>query len=378
MSAVLQNLRKGLHRRPELSGAEEQTAKRIQDFLLENSKPTDLITGLGGTGVAAVYEFGESGPGILIRCELDALPIAEQNTFGHRSQNSGVSHKCGHDGHMAIVAGLASWLNKQPFSQGRVVLLFQPAEETGQGAAGVLKDQRFLDLSIDYAFALHNIPGESLHTILLMEPGFSAEVQSFALQLKGKTAHAAEPEAGINPAVGIAELINILTELNQPEPTAEEFSVLTPIHILLGEKSYGVAPGTGELHYTIRAWSPGQMQQLVSQIEQAVVQICRQQQLEYQLDWLEHFPASTNDLDCNIIIVQAATALQLPLRRMPHPFRFGEDFGWFSHRFKTGMFGLGAGKNTPALHHADYDFPDELLETGLGMFQGIIFQLLGE
>jgi len=159
MSAVLQNLRKNLHRHPELSGAEEQTAKRIQDFLLENSKPTDLITRLGGTGVAAVYEFGKDGSGVLNRCELDALPILEQNTFEHRSQTPGVSHKCGHDGHMAMVAGLASWLDKQQFPAGRVVLLFQPAEETGQGAAALLEDQRMLKLSIDYAFALHNIPG---------------------------------------------------------------------------------------------------------------------------------------------------------------------------------------------------------------------------
>ncbi|MEL6835477.1 MAG: amidohydrolase [Bacteroidota bacterium] len=378
MSAVLQNLRKNLHRHPELSGAEEQTAKRIQDFLLENSKPTDLITRLGGTGVAAVYEFGKDGSGVLIRCELDALPILEQNTFEHRSQTPGVSHKCGHDGHMAMVAGLASWLDKQQFPAGRVVLLFQPAEETGQGAAALLEDQRMLKLSIDYAFALHNIPGEPLHSVLLMEPGFSAEVQSFALQLKGKTAHAAEPEEGINPATTIAELITELATFNHTVSTTEHFAILTPIHIHLGEKSYGVAPGAGELHYTIRTWSQEQMQQLVSRIEQAVTNICQQQKLEYQLDWFEHFPASNNDSGCNLQIERAAQALDLPLRKMPHPFRFGEDFGWFSHRFKTGMFGLGAGKNTSTLHHADYDFPDALLESGMGMFREIISQLLGE
>lgn len=94
-------LRKDLHQHPELSGAEYETAHRIKAFIANHGKPTEIITGLGGSGLAVVYAYANTGPTIVVRCELDALPIMEENTFAHRSLNDGVSHKCGHDGHMA-------------------------------------------------------------------------------------------------------------------------------------------------------------------------------------------------------------------------------------------------------------------------------------
>ena len=162
MISIIKNLRKELHQYPEVSGKEVNTAKRIKAFI-EKHHPTEIIENIGGNGLAVVYEFGKQGKTIVIRCELDALPIEEKNDFEHRSTIKGVSHKCGHDGHMAIVAGLIFWLKEQLFTKGKVVLLFQPAEETGQGAYKVLQDKRFQELKADYVFALHNIPKEPLH-----------------------------------------------------------------------------------------------------------------------------------------------------------------------------------------------------------------------
>ena len=118
-------LRKELHRNPELSGEEFQTAARIETHLEYHG--ARVISGIGGHGVAGVWEYGAGGETVAIRCELDALPIEEPNTFAHRSAVRGVSHKCGHDGHMAIVAGLLPQLKERKIKQGRVVLLFQPA-----------------------------------------------------------------------------------------------------------------------------------------------------------------------------------------------------------------------------------------------------------
>ncbi|MFT5901813.1 MAG: metal-dependent amidase/aminoacylase/carboxypeptidase family protein, partial [Bacteroidia bacterium] len=114
-----------LHKHPELSGQETETAKRVAGFL-GSYKPTKLIEGIGGTGVAAVYTYFDSGPTVLVRCELDALPIKEINTFDYTSEIDNVSHKCGHDGHMTIVAGVAAHLSKNRPKVGKVVLLFQP------------------------------------------------------------------------------------------------------------------------------------------------------------------------------------------------------------------------------------------------------------
>src|SRR5687767_11645364 len=131
-SAILQ-LRKYIHQHPELSGFEEQTARQIIEFI-STHHPAKIIDSIGGHGFVAIYEFGE-GPVILFRSELDALPIEEANEFEHRSIYKGVSHKCGHDGHMAILSGLIFRIKEMPFKKGKIILLFQPAEENGQGAA---------------------------------------------------------------------------------------------------------------------------------------------------------------------------------------------------------------------------------------------------
>ena len=213
MDTSLIDLRRTLHQFPELSGQEQDTAQRILSYV-GHEGPSQIIEELGGHGLALVYAFKNSGPTIAIRCELDALPIQEINDFEYQSTIDGVSHKCGHDGHMTIVAGLAKWITTQGFDKGSIVLLFQPAEETGRGAEAVLKDPRFEALGIDYMFALHNIPKVPLHEIIVMDRGFSAEVISFNLELQGKASHAAEPEHGINPAIAIAELISSFSKLN--------------------------------------------------------------------------------------------------------------------------------------------------------------------
>ena len=371
------NLRKELHTNPELSGFEFETAKRMKQFLAQN-QPSEIIENLGGTGLAAVYQFSNTGKTIVIRCELDALPIQEVNDFEHQSKNQGVSHKCGHDGHMAIVSGLGFWLKEQKFNSGKVVLLFQPAEENGEGAKAVVNDEKFKNLNIDYVFALHNIPKEPMHSIITIQKGFSAEVQSFIIKVKGKESHAAEPENGINPALAISKIIAEIANLEVVKTEDENFTIMTPVHVSMGQKSYGISPANGELHYTLRAWDNLKMEAVKSQIVNAVATISAQYQLEHAIEWIEYFPASINDNECNDYVIKAAAENSYKLTQKPHPFKFGEDFGWYAKEYKTAMFGLGAGIETPALHNADYDFPDELIETGITMFQDIIGTILNK
>ncbi|WP_010141574.1 M20/M25/M40 family metallo-hydrolase, partial [Oceanicola sp. S124] len=141
--------RQDLHRHPELSGQEAGTAETVR-AMLQDTAPDRIVTGLGGDGVAAVYEGRGAGPSVLFRCELDALPITEENPdLPHRSLVPGVAHLCGHDGHMAILAATARWLGRNRPVRGRLVLLFQPAEEDGAGAARVIGDPRFASLAAD-------------------------------------------------------------------------------------------------------------------------------------------------------------------------------------------------------------------------------------
>jgi amidohydrolase len=374
MFETIKSFRKKLHENPELSGFEVKTAAEIKAFVRRHYD-TQIIENIGGNGLAVVYDFGKIGKTVMIRCELDALPIEEKNDFPHRSKVKGVSHKCGHDGHIAMVAGLIFWIKEQTFSAGKIVLLFQPAEETGKGAFAVLQEERFQALQPDYIFALHNLPSEPLNSIITIPNYFSATVQSFTIRLEGKESHASEPENGINPALAISELIHELERLNQHNLSAENFSILTPICINMGQKSYGISPSLGELDYTVRTWTEAVMADLKKAIETILINIANRYHLTYRISWFEYFPTTVNDKICNEIIVNAAKTNNFDLREKKYPMKFGEDFGWFSQRYKVAMFGLGSGINTPALHHADYDFPDEILETGMKMFQAIIRQV---
>ncbi|MFZ1748899.1 MAG: amidohydrolase [Saprospiraceae bacterium] len=368
-------LRKKLHQFPELSGDEVETAHRIKSFIL-NHHPTQIIDHIAGHGLAAVYRFSSEGPCVAIRCELDALPIDERNQFQHKSTHPGISHKCGHDGHMAIVSGLIFWIKEQSFDRGTIILLFQPSEENGQGAQKVMEDPRIDDLHIDYVFALHNVPGEPSNKILVMDKGFSAEVQSFALFLHGKESHASEPENGCNPAQAMAEMILEIAKLNISDTRHEKFSILTPVHITMGQKSYGISPADGQMHYTIRTWDQSNMMRLKADLNKIFETHSQKYKLEYKVNWFEYFPASENSDICNHVIVKSAIEKGLDITYKPYPFKFGEDFGWFSKKYESAMFGLGAGINTPPLHHAVYDFPDEITNTGIEMFAGIISNIL--
>lgn len=371
----LKLLRKELHSYPEVSGQETATAGRIRKFIEEHHN-TKIIENIGGSGLAFIYEFSNSGPTIVIRCELDALPIEEANDFEHRSLNKGISHKCGHDGHMAILAGLALWLKEQDFKRGKVVLLFQPAEETGAGAHEVLKDDRFRALHPDYIFALHNIPGQPLHSIITLKGNFSSTVQSVAIQMNGKESHSAEPEHGVNPALCMAELIQKFDRLNMNDPEDEDFRLCVPVYSSMGVKSYGISAGFGEIHYTLRTRSREKMERLKQDLEAILLEVCPNYNLPYAVNWFEYFPAVVNDGRCNQVITETAKACNYGLIEKSSAFKFGEDFGWFSETYKAAMFGLGAGLASPALHQADYDFPDEIMETGITMFQGIIKRVL--
>lgn len=181
-------LRRELHAHPELSDDEQQTAAILKEFFIQ-FRPDEVITPLGSNGIAFVFGSGRPGPTVVFRCELDAIPVEEKNDFAYRSRISGLSHKCGHDGHMAIMAGFGHLISLNRPRKGQVILLFQPAEETGQGAAAVVDDQKFKNLNADYAFALHNLPGYPLGTILLKSGTINCASRGMIVKLIGTTSH---------------------------------------------------------------------------------------------------------------------------------------------------------------------------------------------
>ncbi len=312
----------------------------------------------------------------MFRSELDALPIQEINEFEYRSKTDGVSHKCGHDGHTTVLIGLAHKLSAQRPYMGKVILLFQPSEENGEGAEGVLQDDRFTALSPDLVFAFHNLPGYPLHQIVYKKGSFTSSVISLIVKFHGKTSHAGEPELGYNPASAISKFIESALGYSNNEMSRNDFCVVTPIHINMGEKAYGISAGYGEVHLTIRCWTETELDKVRMKIKENAEQIAKQEGLTAIEEWLQHFNANQNSDATVDMVVKAAESNKISLNERAYPFKWGEDFGLFTQRYKGVMFGIGAGEHCPALHNPDYDFPDELLETGVNIFYSIIDQNL--
>jgi len=373
--APLVALRHELHRFPEISGQEAATAARIADYLSQYD-PDDLLTGLGGHGVAAVFEGAADGPTVLIRAELDALPIEELSQADYRSTVPGRGHLCGHDGHMTMVAALAEDLKQRP-ARGRVVLMFQPAEETGKGARAVLDDPRFAAIAPDYAFALHNTPGLPLGEVRLCRGAANCASRGMRVRLTGKTSHAAAPQDGVSPMQAMARLMPGLVALGAGGALDEGFALVTLTHARLGEPTFGISPGEGALWATLRTVSDDRMQALCAAAEALVRREAGAEALEVEIDYDDIFEACTNHAQAVAALEQALTAEQTPWQPTDAPQLWSEDFGQFGKRAKAAMFWLGAGEAQPQLHNPDYDFPDALIPVGAGIFRRVIRQMLG-
>jgi len=371
--SALSEFRHSLHQNPELSGEEAETALRLTRFL-EKYSPDEILTGLGGHGLAFIFKGRSDGPTVLIRSELDALPIEESNNFNYRSMTAGVSHKCGHDGHMAIVAGLAPLLSARRPARGRVVLLFQPAEETGAGAAAMIADPNFQQIMPDYAFALHNLPGYPRGEVIVKPGEFSCASKGLIIRLRGKCAHSAHPGDGKSPAKAMCRIITGLMEMNA---APRENTWVTVIHARLGEVAFGTTPGEAEVMATLRSETALGLEGLDQKALQLVADAANESGLEFVTDYCEVFPVSTNNPEAVKRIISAAKKLSVGVINMEKPHRWSEDFGRFSALCKGAMFGIGAGEDVPQLHTTNYDFPDGLITRGITLFHHIVRDLLG-
>lgn len=372
----LTEFRHTLHRHPEVSGAERETARRVVAAL---PAPDRLVTGLGGHGVAAVYAGAAPGPTVMIRAELDALPILEMGAIAHASEVKGVAHLCGHDGHTAILLGVARLLARRRPGRGRVVLMFQPAEEDGSGAAAVLADPRFADLRPDWALSLHNLPGVALGRAWLAPGPANCASLGLKITLRGETAHASQPEAGRAPTPVLARLIEGLGRMGPGGTMGPGFRLATVTHLRMGEPAFGIAPGEGEIWVTLRGLSDTDLTALHDQAAALAREAAASSGLEVSLEVHDHFAACENHPEATQLLAGALEAAGIGHDAGDLPMRASEDFGRFgSAGARSAMVFLGSGTDHPALHTQSYDFPDALIAPGVAIFHHAIRALLGE
>jgi len=362
MSLDLTSIRKHLHTLPEASGKEKRTA----DFLkkeVSKFSPSRIITDLGHYSFAVV--FNEKGARtILIRADMDALPITEANLFDHRSQFDGFSHKCGHDGHSTILLGLAEQLSKQQL-QLRVILLFQSAEETGEGARSIIESHKLDNLNIEATYALHNIPGVTKGEILCKKGVFCPASTGVKIKLVGKESHASQPQNGTSSVPGIHRIFEQIDLLN----SKNTFATIT--HLRMGEKTFGISPAKAQIWCTLRSFEENGIDDYLSKLKILLSEI-DDSNLNSHLSFSETFEACINSERSYKLIERAAEDLNLKFSEMANPNPWSEDFGLFTKSFDGAMFGIGSGKECRPLHDPSYDFPDDIISPAIEMFLKLI------
>lgn len=365
----IQKIRQTLHKYPELSGAETDTASFIKGYL-ERFGADEIMTGIGGDGLLGIFNgaYPQSGQTVMIRAELDALAIREQTNLPYGSENDGVMHACGHDGHMAMVLGVGKWLKEHRPDYGRVILLFQPAEETGLGAGAMLKDDAFKNIEIDRGIALHNLPGYKKNTVFIKEDTFASASVGMKIEFQGQSSHAAYPKEGINPAIAISELVQNLERVKKRAFQHDKFRVLTVTYIKLGEPAFGINPGHGELGVTVRAETDDGMKEMIEDVRHELSSVKDTFEGEISIEQREPFSAVINDAEGIEILSAITEKLDIETRNLKEPFAWSEDFGEFRKKCPITLFGLGAGENSPALHSEIYNFDDDLIPVGTSIF----------
>jgi amidohydrolase len=346
-------LRHDLHALAETSGNEAATSAHVQAWLKDQGVEI-CATGIAGHGFLA--KVGE--PSLLLRADLDALPLQEQTGVAYAAKNA--HHACGHDGHMAMLAGgLARMVNEGGSAYG----LFQPAEETGAGAIGCLADERVANLSVEHCFAIHNLPGIPLGSTAIPEGTAAVASEGLKIEFSGASSHAAEPFAGRSPVGAVASLALFAQAAPNQVLPFDEGALATVVGMNSGGEKYGTSPGDGQLFVTIRAGTDEALQILRDAIVRQAEGLAAGFNITCNYKQVESFPATQNDGGAVALAVEAASragCASETAKTAP----WSEDFGHFTARWPGALILLGSGENQPALHAPNYDFPDDLLEIG--------------
>lgn len=349
------DIRHDLHSHPGLSG-HEHYAHDLIVRQLESFHPDKVYTHVGGFGAIAVWGTRPSLPTIAIRADIDALPIG---------------HRCGHDGHTTILLQLAELISLRGIPEGRnALLIFQPEEETGLGAQKIIDAQILQQYNIRAIFALHNLPGFPLGTVVLNRHTFAAASTGIIFRLIGRETHASTPEKGINPGLAVAEIIQQVGRMNsQPNATDHTFRQATLICVRLGEEAFGTSAGSADVMFTLRAFTNHSMEHFLSDTISTVGNIASRHHLQLQHTLVEPFRATENNSLCVEHIEEVCGTRS---RYVLTPFRWSEDFANYLQHYPGAMFGIGAGETHAELHHPDYDFPDALIPIAAQVFYNII------
>ncbi|HMW18528.1 MAG TPA: M20 aminoacylase family protein [Accumulibacter sp.] len=372
----LEALRRDFHAHPELAFKEVRTAAIVADQLSRYGVSIDR--GLAGTGVIGWLRWGSGGRAIGLRADMDALPLFEKNECAHRSQNAGVMHACGHDGHTAMLLGAARYLaeNRESLAvDGTVYFIFQPAEESEGGAARMIAEGLFERFPMQAVYGLHNWPGLPVGEMAAMPGPVMAGTCSFEISVQGQGCHAAMPHQGVDTLVVASQLVLALQTVvaRNLHPCAAAVVSVTQIH---GGEAWNVIPDEAVLRGTLRSFDA----ETQATVERAIERLCAGMASTFgariSVRYDHHYPPTINSVAetelCRQVARDVFGAEHLRVDEMPS--MGAEDFAYFL-REKPGCYvwlGNGPGSGGCTLHNPHYDFNDQLLPLGISYWVRLV------
>jgi amidohydrolase len=376
----LTEIRHDIHQHPELGFEEHRTQGLVRQWLERHGyqpracAETGLLADLHPDRVGRTKTIG-------LRADLDCLPIHESTDLSYRSVHDGRAHKCGHDGHTAILMGVAAVLARHRDAiEGNVRLLFQPAEEGVRGGgARVMVREGALD-DVDEVYALHNWPGYPRGEVRVRAGAMMAQTHTISIEVTGKGGHGSQPQQCRDPIVAASTMVCALQTLVSRELGYDGGAVVSICSFQSGN-AHNVIPDRASLLGTMRTFDPDITERIAKRLREVVDGTAAAFGVQAELSLEPGYPVVMNDQNCAVAVRRAAGAVVGPERvsEVGLPMAGGEDFAYMTQATPGAYFFVGAGepdRDTPGCHHPDFDFDDRLIVLGTRMFLTLVAQRL--
>ncbi|MFQ6045305.1 MAG: M20 family metallopeptidase [Gemmatimonadales bacterium] len=355
-------IRRDLHRHPELAWQEYRTAERIEHALEDMEIAHRRVA---ETGVVAELPGEGSGPCVALRADIDALPITEETGLPFASENEGVMHACGHDGHTAMLLGAAELLRDGDLAR-PARLLFQPAEERGTGASAMIEAGALENVAV--IFGMHLDRNYPLGTLVIAEGPVNASTDGFAITVEGQDAHAARPQEGIDAVVVGSAIVGALQTI-----TSREINPADPAVVTVGRFEAGTAGNViarrAKLEGTLRAQTGDMRERLQEAVRRIADSVARAHRADVTVEFLEGTPPVVNSAEMVALAREAARRIEgaTVLQQLAYANMGAEDFGFYLERVEGCYIRLGGGftdRESPPAHSSRFDFDERALAFG--------------
>ena len=365
--------RRDIHAHPELGFEEERTSAMVAGKLKEFG--CEVTTGIGKTGVVGTIRVGNNPRAVGLRADMDALPMDETNTFAHASTHKGRMHACGHDGHTTMLLGAARYLAKTRNFDGTVHFIFQPAEEGRGGAEAMVKDGLFEKFPCEVVFGMHNRPKLDVGRFQIRSGPMMAGGGLFDIHIKGKGAHGARPESGVDPVVIGGHIITALQTVISRTLAPIDSGVISITQMHAGD-AYNVIPETAVLRGTVRAFRKEVMATIKEKIERIATGIAHSLGGEAKADVRIVFPPLVNNPDEAKWIGDVAASIvgEHNVNREGSYVMASEDFSYMLEKVPGAfiLIGNGGGEGGCEVHNPGYDFNDDALPLGATLWSRVV------